>query len=328
MLDRLVHRGPDDARHGRGRSGTGSGHRRLSIVDVDGGHQPLRLPDDSALLVGNGEIYNHATLRRRASTDRAAADPFGQRRSALHLIDRDGPEPLAASPTACSPWCSPARTGASSPPATRSASSRCYWARRGATMRFASRAARLRPGLAGGAEPFPPGCYWTPETGTAPLRRVGSPHRRPGARRPGARSPRRGRRGRRAADDGRRPGRRVPVRWSRLLDRRGGGRPVPRRARRDPADLRRRHGRQSGRRRGPAGRGVHRQRPPRGASTTPSRRSRRCRGSSSTIESFDPALVRSAVPNFFLARGDGRARQGRAHRRGRGRAVRRLRVHA
>ena len=91
MLDRLVHRGPDDA----GTVEVGGhwlGHRRLSIVDVDGGHQPLRLPDDSALLVGNGEIYNHATLRR-VLADRELLTR-SDNEVALHLIDRDGPDAL------------------------------------------------------------------------------------------------------------------------------------------------------------------------------------------------------------------------------------------
>jgi asparagine synthase (glutamine-hydrolysing) len=58
MLERLAHRGPDN----RGAvqvNGSWLGHRRLSIVDVGGGRQPLMTPDASAYLVGNGEVYNH-----------------------------------------------------------------------------------------------------------------------------------------------------------------------------------------------------------------------------------------------------------------------------
>jgi asparagine synthase (glutamine-hydrolysing) len=40
------------------------GFRRLSIVDLAGGHQPLSNEDGSIWLVFNGEIYNHETLRR------------------------------------------------------------------------------------------------------------------------------------------------------------------------------------------------------------------------------------------------------------------------
>jgi len=64
MLERLAHRGPDD----RGSiqvNGSWLGHRRLSIVDVEGGGQPLRTPDADAYLVGNGEVYNHEHVRAR-----------------------------------------------------------------------------------------------------------------------------------------------------------------------------------------------------------------------------------------------------------------------
>ena len=64
MLERLAHRGPDE----RGAvqvDGSWLGHRRLSIVDVGGGRQPLCTPDESAWLVGNGEVYNHEEVRAR-----------------------------------------------------------------------------------------------------------------------------------------------------------------------------------------------------------------------------------------------------------------------
>jgi asparagine synthase (glutamine-hydrolysing) len=61
--DRLRHRGPDDA--GYFTDGDfGFGMRRLSIIDVEGGHQPIFSPDGRHAIVFNGEIYNHAELRR------------------------------------------------------------------------------------------------------------------------------------------------------------------------------------------------------------------------------------------------------------------------
>src|SRR5439155_14003420 len=64
MRDVLTHRGPDDAGlYVDDRCGLG--HRRLSIVDIAGGHQPLSSDDGSAHLVYNGEVYNHAELRPR-----------------------------------------------------------------------------------------------------------------------------------------------------------------------------------------------------------------------------------------------------------------------
>jgi len=60
----LAHRGPDGCgyQYFRGASG-GFGHRRLSIVDIQSGAQPMSNEDHSIWVVFNGEIYNHLTLR-------------------------------------------------------------------------------------------------------------------------------------------------------------------------------------------------------------------------------------------------------------------------
>src|ERR1035437_8160840 len=63
MCDRLIHRGPD----GDGyycAPGVALGHRRLSIIDVSGGSQPMGNEDGSIQVVFNGEIYNFLELRR------------------------------------------------------------------------------------------------------------------------------------------------------------------------------------------------------------------------------------------------------------------------
>ena len=64
MNARMVHRGPDDegifVEPG---GGVGLGARRLSIIDVTGGHQPLSNEDKSIWAVLNGEIYNFRALR-------------------------------------------------------------------------------------------------------------------------------------------------------------------------------------------------------------------------------------------------------------------------
>lgn len=63
MTALLTHRGPDD--EGLHVSGAiGLGHRRLSIIDVAGGHQPISNADGTVWIVFNGEIYNHRMLRR------------------------------------------------------------------------------------------------------------------------------------------------------------------------------------------------------------------------------------------------------------------------
>src|SRR5882672_1313036 len=62
MRDSLTHRGPDDAGLYLG-AGVGLGHRRLSIVDLSGGRQPMANEDRRVWIVFNGEIYNHRDLR-------------------------------------------------------------------------------------------------------------------------------------------------------------------------------------------------------------------------------------------------------------------------
>jgi len=63
MRDMLVHRGPDEAGLFAD-SQAALGHRRLSIVDLATGSQPLSNEDGSIVIVFNGEIYNHRDLRR------------------------------------------------------------------------------------------------------------------------------------------------------------------------------------------------------------------------------------------------------------------------
>src|SRR5690348_3167861 len=63
MADAIRHRGPDD-------SGiytterVGLAHVRLSIIDIEGGAQPLAKTDDSLVIAYNGEVYNYLELRK------------------------------------------------------------------------------------------------------------------------------------------------------------------------------------------------------------------------------------------------------------------------
>jgi len=67
MMDLLVHRGPDDkglyAKYVENYGHVCLGHRRLSIIDLEGGHQPLSNEDNSIWIVFNGEIYNFPELK-------------------------------------------------------------------------------------------------------------------------------------------------------------------------------------------------------------------------------------------------------------------------
>lgn len=66
MLQALAHRGPDDSGWFHLPSANlHLGHRRLSILDIEGGHQPMWNEDHQIGVVFNGEIYNHAQLRQR-----------------------------------------------------------------------------------------------------------------------------------------------------------------------------------------------------------------------------------------------------------------------
>lgn len=62
MADRIKHRGPDDA-HYYIDDGIALGFRRLSIIDLEGGRQPILNEDGSLVLLFNGEIYNYRELR-------------------------------------------------------------------------------------------------------------------------------------------------------------------------------------------------------------------------------------------------------------------------
>jgi asparagine synthase (glutamine-hydrolysing) len=71
QCDRLVHRGPDDF-DTLVEGDFGFGMRRLSIIDIAGGHQPILSADGRYAIVCNGEIVNHQELRREI----AGAYPF------------------------------------------------------------------------------------------------------------------------------------------------------------------------------------------------------------------------------------------------------------
>ncbi len=63
MTELIHHRGPDDSGYYINKN-AGLGFRRLSIIDLDTGHQPLTNEDGTLWIVFNGEIYNHLSLRK------------------------------------------------------------------------------------------------------------------------------------------------------------------------------------------------------------------------------------------------------------------------
>jgi asparagine synthase (glutamine-hydrolysing) len=91
MARKLVHRGPDDEGiHHRPRRGVAIGNRRLSIIDIAGGHQPFMSDDGQVAVVQNGEIFNYielaGELRRQGVVLRTASDT----EVILRLYEREG----------------------------------------------------------------------------------------------------------------------------------------------------------------------------------------------------------------------------------------------
>ena len=161
MLARLAHRGPD----GVGSIEVGDawlGHRRLAIVDVAGGQQPLVNAAGDLFLIGNGEIYNHEQLRaslpeakfRTKSDNEVALHLFEQRGAGafadLHgmyafvIAGADGRFVAVRDPVGIKPL---------------------YWARRDGQVRFASEMRAFDVEWQPAVETFPPGFAWTPEGG-------------------------------------------------------------------------------------------------------------------------------------------------------------------
>ena len=89
MRDRLVHRGPDGAGTHLG-PGVGLGHRRLSIVDVEHGQQPMYSADGRYVIVYNGEIFNHPTLKPELEATGVRYQTRSDTETVLHLYARHG----------------------------------------------------------------------------------------------------------------------------------------------------------------------------------------------------------------------------------------------
>lgn len=198
MLGKVSHRGPDDT----GTETVGRawlGHQRLSIMDVSGGHQPMADSAETAWIVGNGEIYNHerisagfpdGTVRTKSDTE-----------AALHAVMRDGQIAVgslngmfavamartddsglvARDPMGVKPlyWLPPSDIDDSSVPYTSPDPD--------ASVLFASELRAFDEADRPHVESFPPGCLWSPSSGLVryadavpvevrPARRAEHPH--------------------------------------------------------------------------------------------------------------------------------------------------------
>jgi asparagine synthase (glutamine-hydrolysing) len=89
MCDAIVHRGPDDEGL-LARQNTGLGMRRLSIIDLAGGHQPIFNEDRSAWIVFNGEIYNFPELRPKLEAKGHRFATHTDTETIVHLYEEFG----------------------------------------------------------------------------------------------------------------------------------------------------------------------------------------------------------------------------------------------
>ncbi len=91
MRDVITHRGPDDAGEFAD-DRVGLGHRRLSIVDVSHGAQPMFNEDRSLVIIYNGEVYNHAEYRAELEACGHVYKTHCDTETILHLYEEHGPD--------------------------------------------------------------------------------------------------------------------------------------------------------------------------------------------------------------------------------------------
>lgn len=167
MLERLTHRGP----HGSGHQKVGEawlGSRFLSIVDPQTGDQPLVGGSDrTTWLVGDGMIHNHRRIRAGHSPERFCTE--SDLEAAIVLFEDHGP---AAFERLWGPFALVIASEDGRFAAGRDVLglSPLYWVRTGRTVVFASELKAFDKDLRPHVEPFPPGHVWTPDSGLEAFR--------------------------------------------------------------------------------------------------------------------------------------------------------------
>jgi asparagine synthase (glutamine-hydrolysing) len=169
MLERLAHRGPDDTGSVTVSDRAWLGHTRLSIVDVEGGQQPLSTEEPEMWLVGNGEIYNHEDVRQ--TFDGRIFSTRSDNEVALHLISERGVgaiDELSGMYAFLAASTDGRFIAARDPVGIKP----LYWARRGDDIRFASEMRAFDADWLPLVEFFPPGHCWTPDEGLVRFERA------------------------------------------------------------------------------------------------------------------------------------------------------------
>ena len=94
MKSRIRHRGPDDNGMHVSRYSV-LGHQRLSIIDLEHGHQPMVSRDGRHVLVFNGEIYNYIELRQSLINNGAHFDTTSDTEVLLQMLIQQGADALS-----------------------------------------------------------------------------------------------------------------------------------------------------------------------------------------------------------------------------------------
>ena len=89
MCDALVHRGPDDSGMVV-RPGLGFGHRRLSIIGLEDGQQPLWNESKTVVAVGNGELFDYEKLRADLRSRGHRFSTHSDLENVVHLWEESG----------------------------------------------------------------------------------------------------------------------------------------------------------------------------------------------------------------------------------------------
>ncbi|CAN5266815.1 asparagine synthase B [soil metagenome] len=167
MLDRLTHRGPD---------GEGSvqldhgwlGHRRLAIVDLEGGAQPLRDTDHGWWLAGDGEVYNHRQIRAELGGRGQEFSTDSDHETVLGLLRADDPDALSRL-WGMFAFVSANQDGGFVAGRDLIGIAPLYWVHTDDVVIFASEIKAFDPHRRDQVEAFPPGHTWTPDGGLQPF---------------------------------------------------------------------------------------------------------------------------------------------------------------
>jgi asparagine synthase (glutamine-hydrolysing) len=164
MLAALAHRGPD----GQGSRLVGPtwlGHTRLAIVDLDGGHQPLTAGSSGLWVVANGEIYNHDDLRSELG------GPFATNSDSeviLHVVESRGTAGIHDMRGMLA-FCVAGADGQMVLARDALGVKPLYWARHDDRLLVASELGAFPSEVRAVVAEFPPGHHWTPQDGLRPF---------------------------------------------------------------------------------------------------------------------------------------------------------------